>query len=227
MVARLRDEHDDVLYVGWSRYWSFGTRNDLEMLQIGSAPTVDADRPVTGDNKPGIVSVTSVSWRRGGDGLVVTRTDTMHPERITDPGARPGNKLLWCDEARWATLVADWSAIWADHKDRARPLDATADSAERRLIDAWEQRATAAEYTRFVTKYGTEAAGRWDAHRKTFARRLSWPHGHNVLTWLMERAAELDLLGDEPTTVTALVEQIDGDHGISDKILADVANLEF
>ena len=241
VVAELSERYDGLVGVSTQKYWG-ERRERLVLHRIGAAPVVDVEHPLTGASSKGRLDRMELWWSRRDDGTVEVEESEWEPSSSSSSeiGAPSTNgpakdrcaDWLWADVATIDRVTAEYGAVWAEHVARRDPLMAASSAAHRRLGDAWVQRATEAEYTKFVTKFGAESKGRWDGHRKTIAAKLQFPHrrNDNGLEELFDTAAELGLLLAERVTIDGLFYacmDAQRDVYVDPVVRADLEGLEF
>jgi hypothetical protein len=204
-------------------------RADLRLYLDDRAELAVPERLLTGQIPPAEVRRLRMTWRRGA-GSKVERTVIDELREIEwgttsafghEPELRApwhDETILWADDQQIARTRGQAAAM-LDAKRAASALSGIAGRARRVVARAWEARAEAEAYQRFLDDYRDPDL--WEGHRKTL--RINYPHvgsfGRDGLTRLLDRLVEdgHDLTGHTVATAAALLgEDIDLPEDIHD-----------
>jgi hypothetical protein len=233
LVELLRAEEPALVAIDCYKFWSFdvGSAVALRTWAPDTDAALDTVAPLTGTSTPGTFRTRHFMWRRDVDGLSVTeRTSWSGSDRSVRVTSRSAPGLvdpLFVDRA----FTAEWerrAEVWVEHQRAVHPLAVRSDAILDAVAAAWEQRAVEAEWARFVEKYGSESAGRWETRRAAVAHRLRFPHRRDdalaaAAAALSEAGVEVDgrRVGD------VLGDVAEHARLISDEVRSDVGDLVF
>lgn len=226
-IASLREQAAEIpgVLAAWLDKSRWRRTEVVVVETLPSPPMFDDDHPLT----VGAATVTTnrSAWQpvRTADGI-----------ELTDPGwndysgtqvrqESTVDELMKASPTRWVYPGFCWDELrrWVQHHDR---LVSTSRSLRPQVVAAFDQIRTewirlteAVEYRAFLTKFGNEAVGKWDGHRKLIGHKFAFPldhrHGRSSSLWrVLQIAVETGQLG--PLIPTAqfseILTMVDPDH---------------
>ena len=202
IIQLIKDKHPEVLLISRSKMSSYrsGYVWVYELYEPGTPPTFEKGKPLTGDNCPGTFQKHDYRWelvngevelekRNYAEGKTtrITSSNLDWITKFSDESRRYKSResLCWADESEFNSYVSKWGAAWEEHGQVEEPLRELITKSMTLLEEAWVSRQQEVEYRLFLTKYGKQAAGRWDAHLATIKNsRLRFPHGNKLRDFL-------------------------------------------